>query len=127
MPTYDYSCRSCGARFEAWQKMSDDPITICPTCGGPVHRILYPVGLVFKGSGFYSTDNRSSSNGSNGHHSDTDGDTHKEESPATAPAASASSDSNGNSGAASETKSGAKAEPAASTAPAAGATSAAKK
>ena len=64
MPTYDYSCRSCGARFEVWQKMSDEPLTTCPTCGGEIHRIVYPVGLVFKGSGFYSTDNRKS--GSNG-------------------------------------------------------------
>jgi putative FmdB family regulatory protein len=64
MPTYDYSCRSCGARFEVWQKMSDEPLTTCPTCGGEIHRIVYPVGLVFKGSGFYSTDNRKS--GGNG-------------------------------------------------------------
>lgn len=44
--------------------MSDEPLTTCPTCGGEIHRIVYPVGLVFKGSGFYSTDNRKS--GSNG-------------------------------------------------------------
>ncbi|HLZ20542.1 MAG TPA: FmdB family zinc ribbon protein [Ktedonobacterales bacterium] len=69
MPTYDYSCRSCGARFEVWQKMSDEPLTTCPTCGSEIHRIVYPVGLVFKGSGFYSTDNRKS--GSNGAKSDT--------------------------------------------------------
>lgn len=60
MPTYDYSCRSCGARFEVWQKMSDEPLTTCPTCGSEIHRIVYPVGLVFKGGGFYSTDNRKS-------------------------------------------------------------------
>jgi predicted nucleic acid-binding Zn ribbon protein len=40
--------------------MSDDPIEVCPTCGGSVHRIVFPVGLMFKGSGFYSTDNRGS-------------------------------------------------------------------
>lgn len=40
--------------------MSDEPLTTCPTCGGEIHRIVYPVGLVFKGSGFYSTDNRGS-------------------------------------------------------------------
>ncbi|MGH2485229.1 MAG: FmdB family zinc ribbon protein, partial [Ktedonobacterales bacterium] len=60
MPTYEYSCRNCGAHFDAWQKMSDDPIEVCPTCGGSVHRIVFPVGLMFKGSGFYSTDNRGS-------------------------------------------------------------------
>lgn len=58
MPTYDYVCESCGNRFEEWQKITDDPTKICPVCGGPVHRVIYPVGLVFKGSGFYKTDNR---------------------------------------------------------------------
>ena len=60
MPTYDYQCRSCQVRFEIWQKMTDDPIAICPECGGPVRRILYPVGLVFKGTGFYKTDHNGS-------------------------------------------------------------------
>jgi putative FmdB family regulatory protein len=59
MPTYEYLCQSCGARFEAWQKMTDDPIDTCPTCGQPVRRIIFPVGLVFKGSGFYVNDTRS--------------------------------------------------------------------
>src|SRR5215470_406170 len=59
MPTYEYLCQSCGARFEAWQKMSDDPIDTCPTCGNHVRRIIFPVGLVFKGSGFYVNDTRS--------------------------------------------------------------------
>ena len=61
MPTYEYACRTCGARFEAWQKITDDPIETCPTCGNPVHRVLYPVGLVFKGAGFYKTDSRGAS------------------------------------------------------------------
>ena len=61
MPTYEYSCRNCGAHFDAWQKITDDPIETCPTCGGSVHRIVFPVGLMFKGSGFYSTDSRGSS------------------------------------------------------------------
>ena len=58
MPTYEYLCQACGSRFEAWQKITDDPIEICPTCGDHVHRVLYPVGLVFKGSGFYKNDSR---------------------------------------------------------------------
>jgi putative FmdB family regulatory protein len=61
MPTYEYLCRSCGKRFEAWQKITDEPITVCPNCSGEVHRVIYPVGLMFKGSGFYSTDNRGGS------------------------------------------------------------------
>ncbi len=70
MPTYEYLCQSCGKRFEAWQKITDDPIRTCPDCSGEVHRVIYPVGLMFKGSGFYSTDNRGGSpavSGANGH------------------------------------------------------------
>ena len=58
MPTYEYVCPACGARFETLQRMSDDPLTICQTCGGPIHRVLFPAGIVFKGGGFYSTDHR---------------------------------------------------------------------
>lgn len=61
MPTYVYQCPSCGERFEAWQKITDDPIDTCPTCGQPVHRVVFPVGLVFKGGGFYKTDSRGAS------------------------------------------------------------------
>jgi putative FmdB family regulatory protein len=69
MPTYEYLCKSCGTRFEAWQRMTDDPLTTCPTCRGEVRRILYPAGIVFKGSGFYKTDYSSSSHtaSTNGH------------------------------------------------------------
>ena len=56
MPTYEYLCRECSHRFETWQKMTDEPLTICPECGGPIHRVFYPAGIVFKGSGFYKTD-----------------------------------------------------------------------
>ena len=61
MPTYEYACSTCHHRFEAWQKMSDEPLTICPECGAHIRRVLYPAGIVFKGSGFYKTDH---SNGS---------------------------------------------------------------
>lgn len=63
MSTYEYLCRHCGHRFEAWQKMTDDPLTTCPKCGESIHRVLYPAGIVFKGSGFYKTEYGSSSNG----------------------------------------------------------------
>src|SRR6516225_7258865 len=49
MPTYEYLCQACGTRFEVWQKMSDDALTTCQACGGPVRRVLYPAGIVFKG------------------------------------------------------------------------------
>jgi putative FmdB family regulatory protein len=58
MPIYLYQCDSCGVRFERLQRMSDDALTECPECDGSVHRVIQPVGVIFKGSGFYITDNR---------------------------------------------------------------------
>ena len=60
MPTYGYRCTSCGHQFEVFQRMSDDPVQTCPDCQGKVTRILYPTGVVFKGSGYYSTDYKGS-------------------------------------------------------------------
>ncbi len=61
MPTYEYLCRGCSHRFETWQKMTDEPLTICPECGAEIRRVLFPAGIVFKGSGFYKTDHNGSS------------------------------------------------------------------
>lgn len=58
MPTYLYECDSCGVRFERTQRMSEEPLTDCPECDGHVHRVIQPVGVIFRGSGFYITDNR---------------------------------------------------------------------
>jgi putative FmdB family regulatory protein len=58
MPIYLYECESCGMRFERMQRMSEEPLTECPECEGHVHRVIQPVGVIFKGSGFYITDNR---------------------------------------------------------------------
>jgi putative FmdB family regulatory protein len=58
MPIYEYECQSCGGRFELLQHFSDDPVETCPECGGAVRRVIQPVGIIFKGSGFYVTDNR---------------------------------------------------------------------
>jgi putative FmdB family regulatory protein len=60
MPTYEYACMSCGRHVEAVQSFSDEPLRTCEYCGGPLKRVFHPVGIVLKGSGFYSTDNRSS-------------------------------------------------------------------
>ncbi len=60
MPLYTYRCNDNDHEFEVRQRMMDDPLTECPVCGGPVRRIVSSVGVVFKGSGFYVTDNRSS-------------------------------------------------------------------
>ena len=61
MPLYVYRCNENGHEFQVRQRMVDDPLTECPVCGGPVRRVVSSVGVVFKGSGFYVTDNRSSS------------------------------------------------------------------
>jgi len=61
MPTYEYLCEECGYRFEKFQKMSDEPIKECPKCGGKTERLIGGgMGIVFKGSGFYSTDYKDS-------------------------------------------------------------------
>ena len=61
MPIYVYKCDSCGVAFERRQSFSDAPLNHCPECDGHVHRVIQPVGIVFKGSGFYVTDNRTRS------------------------------------------------------------------
>ena len=61
MPLCVYRCNENGHEFQVRQRMVDDPLTECPVCGGPVRRVVSSVGVVFKGSGFYVTDNRSSS------------------------------------------------------------------
>ena len=61
MPLYEYRCEDCGVRFERRQHINDDPVEVCPECGGKVHRLIHPVGIIFKGSGFYVTDNRARS------------------------------------------------------------------
>jgi putative FmdB family regulatory protein len=58
MPTYHYRCAACENRFDAFQKFADDPLTTCPECGGLVKRVIQPVGVVFKGSGWYINDSR---------------------------------------------------------------------
>ena len=60
MPTYQYTCIECGEPLEAVQKFSDEPLTVCPACGGRLRKVFSPVGIVFKGSGFYRTDSRKS-------------------------------------------------------------------
>jgi putative FmdB family regulatory protein len=59
MPRYEYECTACGVRFERWQKIMDDPLNTCPECGGEVRRLVQPVGIIFKGKGFYVTENKS--------------------------------------------------------------------
>lgn len=70
MPTYLYECENCG-RFEEFQKISDSPLEKCPECGGKTKRIIGKPGIIFKGSGFYSTDNPTDSSRDNKKVSDT--------------------------------------------------------
>jgi putative FmdB family regulatory protein len=60
MPVYGYRC-SRGHHFEVQQRITDPPLVQCPECGAPVTRVFYPVGIIFKGGGFYKTDSRGSS------------------------------------------------------------------
>ncbi|MCE6994359.1 FmdB family transcriptional regulator [Saccharothrix sp. S26] len=64
MPTYQYACTECDHRFEAVQSFSDSALTECPQCSGKLRKLYGAVGVVFKGSGFYRTDSRSSSSSS---------------------------------------------------------------
>lgn len=66
MPTYTYACTDCDEQIEVVQSFTADPLTECPHCHGRLRKVFHPVGVVFKGSGFYRTDSRSGKNGSSG-------------------------------------------------------------
>jgi putative FmdB family regulatory protein len=87
MPTYEYVCTECGDHTEVVRSFADAPLTTCTVCGGPLRKVFSPVGIVFKGSGFYRTDSR----GKSGRPAKPDGD--KAKTPAEATSGSGSSDS----------------------------------
>ncbi|MFT3944501.1 MAG: zinc ribbon domain-containing protein [Ancrocorticia sp.] len=62
MPTYSYRCTACENEFDIRQSFSDDPLTVCEECGGKLRKLFNSVGIIFKGSGFYRTDSKSSAN-----------------------------------------------------------------
>ena len=97
MPTYQYACTECDHRFEAVQSFSDSALTECPECKGKLRKLYGAVGVVFKGSGFYRTDNRASSGSSS-----SKSESSKSESSSSS---SSSSDSSGSSAKKSETSS----------------------
>ena len=72
MPTYEYACRDCGENLEAVQAFTDDPLTVCPACGGSLRKVFGSVGIAFKGSGFYRNDSRSGSKSSSSSSSSSD-------------------------------------------------------
>jgi putative FmdB family regulatory protein len=92
MPLYEYRCRDCGHQFEIQQSITDDALTTCDRCRGDLRKVFQPVGIAFKGSGFYKTDSRGSSSTSSGAGSTGTGSTTSESS------TSSSGDSSGSSG-----------------------------
>lgn len=58
MPTYEYACKTCDQHVEVVQSFTDEPLTTCEACGGALRRVIHAAGIMFKGSGFYSTDRR---------------------------------------------------------------------
>ena len=80
MPTYQYRCTSCDTELEKVQKFSDEPLTVCPECNGSLRKVFSAVGVVFKGSGFYATDNRPKGKHGAGKSGEKSGDKHGEKS-----------------------------------------------
>jgi len=80
MPIYGYVCRQCGHEFEVLQGINDAPLKSCPECMGPLQKLLYPVGVIFKGSGFYTTDYKAGSKGDSDGSSKPEKETKKSES-----------------------------------------------
>jgi putative FmdB family regulatory protein len=66
VPTYTYTCTACNDVIEKRQSFTDAPLTTCEQCGGALRKVIHPVGIVFKGSGWYITDSRASSSSANG-------------------------------------------------------------
>jgi len=78
MPTYGYRCGACGHEFEIQQRISAEPLKVCPKCQGPLSKMLYPTGVIFKGSGFYKTDYKSTSSTSSSNGSESSSDSKSE-------------------------------------------------
>ena len=93
MPTYQYTCTECGEPVEAVQKFTDTPLTVCTACGGRLRKVFSPVGIVFKGSGFYRTDSR---NGASAAPATKEKEKASDSASASASAGDSSSSSNGN-------------------------------
>ena len=80
MPIYGYRCKQCGHELEVLQSISDPPLKTCPECMGPLQKQLYPAGIIFKGSGFYSTDYKGGSKSSSSSSSSDSGNAKSESS-----------------------------------------------
>jgi putative FmdB family regulatory protein len=111
VPTYQYTCTECGEPVEAVQKFSDAPLTVCAACGGRLRKVFSPVGIVFKGSGFYRTDSRNGSSAAAPATKDKD----KDKASSDSSSSSSSSESSSTSSNGSDSKSAAKKTETAST------------
>lgn len=103
MPTYQYACTECGHAFEQVQSFSDDALTVCPNCEGKLRKVYNAVGVVFKGSGFYRNDSRSTTSSSDAPaassgSSDSGSSSGSDSKPAATPAAKPAGDKSGASG-----------------------------
>ena len=75
MPIYEYECSACNFQFERKQRFDEEPVAVCPQCQGKCHRVIHSVPVIFKGSGFYVTDNRNSTNSASAEGEKNDKDT----------------------------------------------------
>jgi putative FmdB family regulatory protein len=117
VPTYQYVCTECGGQLEAVQKFTDDPLTVHEACGGRLRKVFSPVGIVFKGSGFYRTDSRNGSSASAQAPSSSSAAGSSSDSPSSSsPSSSASSSSSDGEKASSSSSGGEKASSASSSA-----------
>ncbi|MCP2261948.1 putative regulatory protein, FmdB family [Streptoalloteichus tenebrarius] len=98
MPTYAYACTQCDHRFEAVQSFTDAALTECPECSGKLRKLFNAVGIVFKGSGFYRTDSRSSGSGKSSSTASTSSSSSTTSSSSSSSSSSASSGSSSSSG-----------------------------
>src|SRR5215211_290922 len=113
MPTYVYACDSCGTQFEQFQSFKDEPLRTCHSCTGAVRRVFQPVGIVFKGSGWYITDSRKATSATAGNDdSSTKSETKTTSETTTTSETKTTSESSTKSEATSETKSNSASTPA---------------
>ena len=98
MPTYSYACKSCGHAFDIHQAFTDDALTVCPSCEGPLRKVFGNVGVTFKGSGFYATDSRSAGRSTSGRSSSGSGSSESTSSSAESSSGGSASGSSGDSG-----------------------------
>jgi putative FmdB family regulatory protein len=95
VPIYTYECQSCGSSLDRRQSFSDEPLKTHDECGGNLRRVIYPAGIVFKGSGFYNTDYKNGTNGKASESTDSKADATKSEPATSDSSASASASSDG--------------------------------